>query len=516
MSRPSFAVVYHRAPLLEGVDSGTPESIAQRSPNGIIPTLRAIFADGRDGLWVASTRIDGSAQTELRHAVADVSLGDGIDVRGVPLTASQIETFYHRFCKEALWPILCCSPADIHFEESEWDDFVDVNTRFADAVAELVEADATVWIHDYNLWLVPGVLRALLPAARIGFFHHTPFPAADVFAILPWREEIVRSLLACDLVGFHLPHYSDNFAATAANLVGASVTRRRPVADRFLTTGTPLSTPTMVAELELDELRVSLGAFPAPVDSSGIDALLATDAHARRVEAIGRELPGQRIVLAVERLDYVKGTEEKLLACERLLEAYPEYHGILSFVLVLAPAADGMSVYRAVREEVEGIVGRINGRFSSLTWTPVRYFYRPLSFERVVSWYAAASIAWITPLRDGLNLVAKEFVAVSGDAPKALVLSEFAGAHAELQHAIGVNPYSPRSMDRALRIALEMSDKESLRRMTTMNRIVRANTPQRWTAEFLAALAPGAGAGVMQTPLATTSSAPGPVPSGSS
>jgi glucosylglycerol-phosphate synthase len=329
-----------------------------------------------------------------------------------------------------------------------------------------------------------------MPQARIGFFHHTPFPGADIFALLPWREDIIESLLACDLVGFHVPRFANNFAVAAASLVGAKVTRRARVRGRFLTTGTALAAPTMVLELGYGSRRVALGAFPVAVDSERIDAVRATPSHARRVAAIQHELAGQQVVLSVERLDYVKGPVERLLAFERLLDEHPEYREAVTSVNVVAPAADTIAVHRAVRDEVDMIVGRINGRFATLSWTPVRYFYRSLSFEEVVSWYAAASVAWITPLRDGLNLVSKEFVAATDGAAKVLVLSEFAGAHVELQHAVAVNPHSPAAMVQALRTALDMPDDVRRLSMLAMNRIVRARTPRDWATEFLAELEP--------------------------
>jgi len=406
--------------------------------------------------WTPTT--DG--QPRGARATAVNGTHAGLSLHRVALTASEIERFYHRFCKEALWPVLCSSPADVRLDERGWEHFVAVNARFADAVADVVRPDATVWVHDYNLWLVPAMVRARVPSARIGFFHHTPFPAADIFAILPWREAIVRSLLACDLVGFQLPHYANNFAAAAANLVGATVTRQVPADDRLVRAGAALSAPRMAAELEAGARRTRLGAFPVAVDSGRIDAVRASAGHAIRVDEIRRALGGQQIVVSVERMDYVKGPVEKLLSFERLLEQRPELEAAVCFVNIIAPAAAAMAVHDAVDTMVETIVGRVNGRFATTSWTPVRYLSRTVPFEEVVAWYEAAAILWVSSLRDGLNLVAKEFVAASDGAAKALILSEFAGAHVELKHAVPVNPYSPDSMDRGLRAALEMSDGE--------------------------------------------------------
>jgi glucosylglycerol-phosphate synthase len=289
MTRSSFAVVYHRTPFDGGANGDMAQRSEHASPNGIIPTLRGVFGDDRPGLWVAWTQTDAAASP--RDVALDLH-GTLINVHRVPLTALAVQTFYYGFSKEALWPIVCSSPANARFDEAQWQDFVDVNARFADAVVRLVEPDATIWVHDYNLWLVPGMLRSRMPAARIGFFHHTPFPAPDMFAILPWGAEIVASLLACDLVGFHVPHFANNFAATAANLAGATVTRRSRIGGRYLTAGTALSTASMARELRFGNRRIGLGAFPAGVDSERIDALRATPAHAERVARIATRARG--------------------------------------------------------------------------------------------------------------------------------------------------------------------------------------------------------------------------------
>ena len=507
--RASFVTVYHRAPYDEDALGDMSQLAEHASPNGIIPTLRAMFAEGRPGVWVAWTRSELAGDPAFARDVTVGRNGNHIDVHRVALSATEVDDFYHRFSKQALWPIICSSPANARFDEGQWRTFVDVNTRFADAVAGMARPDATVWVHDYNLWLVPGLLRARMPAARIGFFHHTPFPGADIFAILPWRDAILSSLLACDLVGFHIPHYANSFAAAGANLVGAVATRTSPAAGGFRVSGTPLSAPTIVEELEVGGRRTELGAFPAGIDCARIDAIRATPAHAARVDAIRRELSDGQILLAVDRLDYVKGSVEKLIAYERLLEEQPRHRATTTFVSIVTPPADAISVHRSIRDEIDRLAGRVNGRFATLTWTPVRLFYRPLPFERIVSWYEAASVAWLSPLRDGLNLVAKEFVAAADGAPKVLVLSEFAGAHVQLEHAVTVNPYAPQSMAVALRTALDMPPAARRLRMTAMNRIVRAEPPHRWASEFLDRLQrTNAGAGDRRPLIETGSAGP--------
>ena len=354
--RPSVVTVYHRAPYGEDAHGAMTPQREHSSPNGIIPTLRDAFDERASGVWVAWTSANAALRPGFAHDVTVEHDGSQIDVHRVALSASAVDSFYHRFSKEALWPIICSFPASARFDERLWINFVDVNTRFADAVSRIAAPDSRILVHDYNLWLVPGLLRSRMPGARIGFFHHTPFPAADIFAILPWRDEILASLLACDLVGFHLPHYANNFATAAANLAGASIERQEPVPARMSAPGTPLSAPRIVRELGLGDRRIRLGAFPAAIDSARIDAIRATPAHARRVAAIRQELDGRRALLSLERLDYVKGPVEKLLAFERFLESRAGSGEEITLVSVLAPAAQAVSVHVATRAQVDECV----------------------------------------------------------------------------------------------------------------------------------------------------------------
>jgi len=494
MKKASLIMVYHREPWEEHVVHGKREFRDHRSPNGIIPTLRNVFRHDDSGLWVAWKKCKDPARPDFERDVTIERNGIAVDVHRIPLTTEQVNLFYYRFSKEALWPVIFAFPGKLEVDERHWRNYVEVNQAFAEAVAARAKPDARIWVHDYNLWLVPGMLRELLPDATIGFFHHTPFPAADVFAILPWREQILDSLLDCDLVGFHIPRYQENFADAACSLTGARRVTVQPVGGRFLTAGGALATPTATTVLEhATRGRVQLGAFPVGIDVDALDRIVASPAHAARTAAIRAEIGDRRLLLSIERLDYIKGPVEKLLAYEQLLEQSPEFREKVVFVNVLTPPADAIVAYRSVRKEVDHIVGRINGRFATLSWTPVRYFYKPMPYEEVLAWYAAASIAWVTPLRDGLNLVAKEFVATNRDRPDVLILSEFAGAQVELKYVVAANPYAPASMQAALRQALEMPEDEARRRMVAMDQIVRGYTVADWAAEFLAAMTPDHG-----------------------
>jgi glucosylglycerol-phosphate synthase len=495
-----LVMVYHRLPFEEDLVDGCRVRRQHASPNGIIPSLLSFFADGRTGSWVAwstaSDRLDAGA---LRTAV-DPERYPGLTAARVPLSQEEVDTFYKRFSKEAFWPVINGFWERARFDEAGWQTFKRINRVFAEATAAEAAFGATVWLHDYNLWLVPPVLRELRPDLKIAFFHHTQFPAGDIFNIIPWRREILGGLMACDYIGFQVPRHVENFVDALRASVPFKVVSRVSCAPRFLTFGCAMGVQTMVTEIELADGRVRLGAHPIGTDVARIRDCLDLPEVLQSTHDIREQLAGKKMVLSIERLDYGKGILEKLAAFESLLEADSDLLGKVTLVLVCVPAAKEMNVYRTLQVQIEQAVGRINGRHSRLDWTPVRFFSRSLAFEDVVSHYAAADVMWVTPLRDGMNLVAKEFVATHGlsDGDGVLLLSEFAGAAAELQGALLTNPHDARGMVESLRQALLMSREERIDRLRMMFGIVSRFDLARWGRDFLAAVeeAEEAGAGI--------------------
>ena len=484
-----LVIVYHRLPYEEALVDGRIVRRPHRSPNGIIPTLLSFFGEGRAGSWVAWTDQDPAHPDYRRHPAIDAQRYPRLRAALVPLARAEVDVFYRRFSKEAFWPLLHTFWERARFREDHWQTFLKVNRAFAEAAAAEAAPDATVWVHDYNLWMVPSVLRELRPDVKIAFFHHTQFPSADIFAILPWRREILGSLLACDYVGFHIPRHAENFTDAVRSTFPVEVTARASCAPRFLTFGCAVGVEDMATELRIDGRTVRIGAHPIGTDVGRIRDCLETEQVEEDIARIRDEIGRRKLVLSIERLDYTKGILQKLHAFERLLDASPELRGEVTLVLVCVPAAKEMTVYRPLQQQIEQAVGRINGRLSQLDWTPVRFFSRVLPFADVVAHYAAADVMWITPLRDGLNLVAKEFVAVQGleGGDGVLVLSEFAGAAAELKGAVLTNPHDPADMARMLRQALAMTPGEREDRQRRLFDIVRHHDLSRWGREFLAA-----------------------------
>ena len=513
--RADLVMVYHRLPYEEVMVDGKPLRRRPSSPNGIIPTLLSFFADGREGSWVAWSVHEARQGKFEPHTTVDPDRYPNLLAARVPLGKSEVDIFYKRFSKEAFWPMLHTFWERARFREDDWKVFLAVNRKFAEAAAAEAAEGATVWIHDYNLWMVPAALRELRPDLRIAFFHHTYFPSADVFNVVPWRREILGSLLACDYVGFHIPRQVENFVDVVRGAMPVDVVDKVACAPRFLTYGCAVGLDAMSTCIEVAGRQVHLGAHPVGLDVGRIRDLVASERGRERIEALKAGLGGRQLLLAVERLDYTKGILEKLQAYERLLEGSPELHGQVTLITICVPAAREMTIYRQLQTQIEQAVGRINGRFSRVGWTPVQFFFRPVPFEELVAYYAAAEVMWITPLRDGLNLVAKEYAAVQGITRGygRLVLSEFAGAAAELKGALLTNPHDPADLLSVIRRAIELPRPEARARLRQMFEIVRHHDVQRWGREFLQAVDAAAGgaqrkASTSSTVRTTTTAAP--------
>jgi glucosylglycerol-phosphate synthase len=486
-----LVIVYHRLPYEETIDDdGTILRQPHRSPNGIIPTLLSFFADGRKGSWIAwSSAHAGDARFET-HTTVDRAQYPGLRCARVELSTQDVDIFYKRFSKEAFWPTLHTFWERAQFREDDWQVFLKVNRLFAERTAAEAAHGATVWLHDYNLWMVPAALRELRPDLKIAFFHHTYFPSADVFNVMPWRRDIVGSLLQCDYIGFHIPRQAENFVDVARGVAPLRVLETRNCAPRFLTYGCAVGLDEMTTAIEVHGRRIGIGAHPVGLDVGRIGHILANKQSARLMDRLRREMSGQRVILSVERLDYTKGTLEKLLAFEELLEQNEELRQKVTLIAVCVPAASEMTIYDTLQTQIEQAVGRINGRFSRVGWTPVQFFFRPIPFAELVAYYAIADVMWITPLRDGLNLVAKEYVATQGlmQGGGVLVLSEFAGAAAELHGAVLTNPHDRNDLRDKCLYALNIHRAEAESRLRELFAIVQHNDVVRWGAEFLTAV----------------------------
>jgi trehalose 6-phosphate synthase/phosphatase len=386
----------------------------------------------------------------------------------VTLTPSEIASYYDGFSNGVLWPLFHYQLDRIPTHARDWQAYRQVNERFAAAIAAQYRAGDVVWIHDYQLMLVPALLRQRIPNARIGFFLHIPFPATDVLRILPWREEIIGGLLGSDLVGFHTLTYKKHFASSIERLLGISVDGD-------------------VVRLARRSVRV--GVFPMGIDAERWKALATSPGVEAEAAYLRRDAGDGRMLLGVDRLDYTKGMTQRLVAFERLLDRHAELRGRVRLVQLAVPSRDRVASYQEYRRELNEHVGRINGAHATLGWTPIHYVHRPFSEDHLAALYRAADVMLVTPLRDGMNLVAKEFVACRTEDDGVLVLSEFAGAAAEMTEALIVNPYDVDALAHAIHRALEMRDDERRFRMRALRERVATHDVHAWSQSFIDALA---------------------------
>ncbi|EKE44008.1 glucosyl-glycerol-phosphate synthase [Oceaniovalibus guishaninsula JLT2003] len=484
-----LVIVYHRQPYEEVEVDGRIEFRENASPNGIVPTLKGFFGRVDHGAWVAWKLAEDPSDPGFDRVVEIEDSYGAYSVSRLPLTEDQVRSFYHVTSKEAFWPILHSFKEKYDYDPVDWPTFREVNWAFAEAAAAEAAQGAVVWVHDYNLWLVPGYLRRLRPDLRISFFHHTPFPSADMFNVLPWRREIVESLLACDVVGFHIPRYAANFIGVVESLFDVDTAPRQPVNPDFIVDRAALSERRVANSLRWGDHDVRVLASPVGVDVDYIESKADLPETRDAAAAIRRELGDCAMILSVGRTDYTKGGTDQLMSFERILDDNPDLRGKLRLMHVSVSANRNMSVYEGIQNRIEQTAGRINGRFGTFAWQPVTLISRAIPFDELVSYYVAADIAWITPLADGMNLVAKEFAACRTDGDGVLVLSEFAGAAIEMGSAVLANPFSYRSMDRALLQALAMPEEERRERMRQMRATIRKYDIRAWAKDQMAGFA---------------------------
>lgn len=476
-----LVIVYHREPYEEAMEDGKLVRRAHKSPNGIVPTLKSFFGSVDQAAWVAWKLADDPDACDFDRRVEIEDQYGTYTVSRLPLSEEQVSQFYHVTSKEAFWPILHAFKERYNYDPVDWDNFRDVNRRFAAAAAEEAAEGALVWVHDYNLWLVPGYLRELRPDVKIAFFHHTPFPAADMFNALPWRHEIIKSLLACDDVGFHIPRYASNFVSVVSSLFDVDLGDRVAVGPAFVSEATALTERALRKDITYAGHTTAVSVSPVGVHTSYLDQVAHAQATEDQVTRIRKDLAGSQLVISVGRTDYTKGGVQQLQSFERVLEANPNLRDEkLRLMHISVPANRNMTVYAEIQSEIEEAAGRINGRFGTFDWQPVTLISRALPLESLVAYYRAADVAWITPLADGMNLVCKEFVASRFDEDGVLVLSEFAGAAVQLHDAVTTNPFSNRSMDKAIVGALSMPSLERKRRMKSLRAAVSADDICNW------------------------------------
>ena len=453
----------------------TPEGVRfERTTGGLVTALEPVMRES-GGVWVAwqpeaeARELRDAAPAESRFRVPDD--GPQFTLRQVPLTKSEVVRYYYGFANRALWPLCHYFVDRCRFDEDEWKQYEQINERFADAVVEEARAGDVVWVHDYHFCLLPQKIRERRRhGGPIAFFLHIPFPAEEVFRVLPWRRQVLEGLLGSDLVGFHTEEYAGDFLGCCERLLDADVDHQRQV-------------------VRWDGREVRVGVFPIGIDFDEFRAAAASPEAAERVASIRRGLGGARLILGVDRLDYSKGILERLHAIDLLLETHPELRRRLVFLQVAVPSREQVHDYRELKKRVDEMVGRVNGKHSTANWQPVRYLYRGVPREELVACYRAADVCLVNPLRDGMNLVAMEYVACQQDGEEGvLVLSELTGAARTLgDGALQINPFAIQETADALAAALEMAPQERRLRMQRLFARVAACDVHGWLERILTA-----------------------------
>jgi trehalose 6-phosphate synthase len=462
-----FIVVANRLPVdLERAPDGTQRW--KHSPGGLVSALEP-FLRSRSGAWVGWP---GIADVDV-----DEFTDEGLRLVPVTLSSTDVRDYYEGFSNATLWPLYHDVVEAPVFDRAWWDSYVKVNHRFAEATAAIAEPGATVWIQDYQLQLVPALLREQRPDLRIGFFLHIPFPPVELFMQLPWRTDIVRGLLGADLVGFHRPGGAQNFLWLARRLVGLEPSRAA------------VGVRTRPGLIHVGDRPVRVGAFPISIDSAGLDGTARKRDVIQRAQQIRADLGNpKKILLGVDRLDYTKGIDVRLNALQELLIEGRVDPDEVTMVQLATPSRERVEHYQQMRAGIEQVVSRINGEFGKVGHPVVHYLHQSVDRRELVAFFSAADVMVVTPVRDGMNLVCKEYVACRHDLGGSLVLSEFAGAAAELTSAFLVNPHDLDGVKNALHAALTIDPAEGRRRMRALRRQVLTHDVDRWARSFLEAL----------------------------
>ncbi|WP_024819688.1 alpha,alpha-trehalose-phosphate synthase (UDP-forming) [Arthrobacter sp. 31Y] len=459
-----FMVVSNRLPV-DRISDDNKESGWRRSPGGLVTALAPMMTKS-DGAWVGWHGAPDETVRPFSH--------EGMDLIPVQLSSDDVELFYEGFSNATIWPLYHDVIAPPEFHRTWWDSYRKVNRKFADAVARHAADGATVWVQDYQLQLVPRLLRESRPDLKIGFFNHIPFPPPEIFAQLPWRREIIDGLLGADLLGFQRPSDAGNFMRSARRFLGASVKQQQ------VHVKGPNGEVTHIARAQ---------AFPISIDVAQIRELADRPDIIERAQQIRKDLGNPKtILLGVDRLDYTKGIRHRLKAFEELLADGHIKVEDATLIQVASPSRERVEQYRLLREEIEGTVGHINGTYDTIQNTAVRYLHHSYPVEEMVALYLAADVMLVTALRDGMNLVAKEYVTARQNDDGALVLSEFAGAADQLKQAFLINPHDIDGLKSTVLKAITLDPKEARRRMKLMRKQILDHDVDHWSAEFLAAL----------------------------
>ncbi len=462
-------IVSNRLPLQLSIDEGKVNS--SPSVGGLATGLKSVHRDN-NGLWIGWTGLTVEETPRELQGAIDTAVQEQ-QCAAVELTQRDMDGFYYGFSNRTVWPLFHYFMEYAEFNDENWEIYKRVNRKFAQVVLDNLEDGDNVWVHDYQLMLLPQMVREQRPEVSIGFFLHIPFPSFEVFRTLPWRDEILNGLLGADLLGFHTYDYERHFLSSVSRILGHDVS--------FNT-------------ITYKDRVIKVDSFPMGIDYEKFSAFAKANHEQtdttqselqRRLDLHATATPEAKMILSIDRLDYTKGIANRLKAFEHFLEKYPQYLEKVRLVMLAVPSRSNVPQYQVLKKEIDELVGRINGKFSTVSWTPVWYFYRSMPFNNLIDLYTSCDVALITPIRDGMNLVAKEYVATRIDRTGVLILSEMAGAAKEMNEALLINPNNLNLIADTIKQALEMPLEEQKKRNKYMQSRLKRYNVEKWAGDFM-------------------------------
>jgi len=460
-------IVSNRLPVR--IEKSNDELTVIPSEGGLATGLKS-YHKSKSSLWIGWAGIAAESKSDKEEITRLLSKEQ---CQPVFLDKKDVENYYDGFSNATIWPLFHYFTEYSEFKNKYWKAYKFVNKQFADAIIENAQENDTVWIHDYQLLLLPNILKTKRPDLNIGFFLHIPFPSYEIIRILPWRNEILSGMLGADLIGFHTYDYARHFISSVKRLLGYEVNFNK---------------------VSMENRRVYIDVFPMGIDFKKFQNK-ANEIQSKPIQERSKQhqdidrfllgVPNRKLIVSIDRLDYTKGLPERLKAFRHFLNKHPEYNEKVSLVLLTVPSRVAVTKYVSLKSEIEELVGSINGQFGTLSWNPIIYFYRSVPFDNLIELYTSADIALLTPIRDGMNLVAKEFIASKTNQKGVLILSEMAGASKELGEAISVNPNNIENVSDAILKALLTSDDDQRKAIETMTNRIKRYDIYKWASDFI-------------------------------
>ena len=465
-------IVSNRLPVNLQIEQGIVS--ARSSVGGLATGMKSVHSEG-NGIWIGWSGLTEEQLDDDLSQQVDAAL-EKEKCATVSLNEYDVENFYYGFSNRTLWPMFHYFQEYTEFELDQWNSYKEVNQKFADAVLEQAGDGDTIWVHDYQLMLVPKMIRDKNPSLTVGFFLHIPYPSYEIFRTFPWREELLDGILGADLIGFHTYDYVRHFMSSVKRITGLD-TKFNDV----LHNGRTVKVDSFPMGIDYNHFQNAAQEHKTRPQEEKSDLM-------RKLEEHNEHFGDNKLILSIDRMDYTKGIPNRIRAFEYFLNKYPEYKEKVRLVMLAVPSRSNVPQYQKLKRETDELVGRINGQFATVNWTPIWYFYRSMPFEDLIDLYASSHVALITPIRDGMNLVAKEYVASRADHDGVLILSEMAGASKEMHEALLINPNNFEQIADTLKKALEMGAEEQYTRMKELKKRISRYNVEKWAEEFMKAL----------------------------